>query len=174
VAPIFDRSWSATEFKGCPSGSHRIDDCVLLRPRSSNRDDNLRRPRDSPAVATKSLPAIGWPSSPRQCAEGLSSTPSPRRASGRRVRRSPLTELRLRRESKKNKHVCFTAAYRIQSGRLVSRVSLLVRDVALLWRRKPQQADLDWPELYREEYPCRSSARHQRVPSKVKQQAAWV
>jgi hypothetical protein len=101
---------------------------VLLRPRSSNRDDNLRRPRDSLVVATKALPAIGWSSSPRQRAEGLSSTPSPRRASGRRVRRSPPTKLRLRRESKENKHVCFTAAYRIQSGRLVSRVSLLVRE----------------------------------------------
>ena len=64
--------------------------------------------------------AIGWSSSPRQRAERLSSTPIPRRASGRWVRRSPLTELRPRERSKRHEqHVCFTAAYRIQSGRLV-------------------------------------------------------
>jgi hypothetical protein len=114
------------------------------------------------------VPAIGWFSSPRQRAEGLSSTPISRRASRRWVRRSPLTKLRPRKQSKRHEqHICFTAAYRIQSGRLVSRIS--GRDVALLcWRGKaPTHAELWRPKLFLEKNPCRSSARHQRAPSKA-------
>ena len=79
-------------------------------------------------MTIKAVPAIGWSSKPSGSARmGFEHTDSKERrqweAGPAITTQVALTKLRPRKDGQRhegtNKHVCFTAAYRIQSGRLV-------------------------------------------------------
>ena len=118
------------------------------------------------------MPAIGWSLQASGSSRKASSTPIPRRGqweAGPQIIAHKVAPAKT--QQRHEQHVCFTAAYRIQSGRLVLELVGEKRcDLRSSGVESPNTlADLRRPVLLLEKNPCRSSARHQRVPSPAKE-----
>ena len=118
------------------------------------------------------MPAIGWSLQASGSARKASSTPIPRRGqweAGPQIIAHKVAPAKT--QQRHEQHVCFTAAYRIQSGRLVLELVGEKRcDLRSSGVESPNtRDDFRRSVLLLEQNPCRSSARHQRVPSPAKE-----